>query len=266
MTEEARTAPGNGHGGETPSEDRHWLEDAFPEDALYEADGASVPLREHPALRKYGSAEDMARALVSAQSLIGRKTVGLAPLADDATDEDRARFDGELRRVLGVPQGPEGYELSVPEGAQADPALQDWFRGAAHEAGLSPRQAQALSDRYSALMAETARDFERERKRRAQDTLKSLESLWGRESRANVETAKRGFTALAGRIGLEPERMREIMEQHGDDETMIRLFHEIGKAHQEDGYVGGLGGPRGRGEAMSPERFFAEVVFGGKGE
>lgn len=267
MTQEASTAPEYGYGAETPSTAaRHWLEEALPEDALYESGGEAMPLRDHPALQKYGSAQDMAKALLHAQDLIGRKTVGLTPLAEDATDEDRQRFDGELRRVLGVPDDPGGYDIRMPEGLGADERLQGWFRKAAHESGLSPAQAQNLSDRYNDLLTDAAREFGQYREQRREETRRVLAGLWGSKAGANTEIAKRGFERLAGRIGLDTEEASRILEEHGDDQTMIRLFHEIGKAHQEDGYIAGNGGPRGRGEAMSPEQFFAEVVFGGKGD
>jgi len=270
MTQEASNAPldpRSGHGAETPSPAaRHWLEEAIPETEVWEADGRATPLAAHPTLRKYASVPDMARALVGAQALIGRKTVGLTPLPEGASDEDRARFDAELRRVLGVPADPGGYAIALPEGQQADARLLGWFRRAAHELGLSPTQAQGLSDRYNELAARTSREFEAQRGRRRAETLGALEQLWGSDAPGKTEVARRGFEAVAGRAGLDPAEVRRILDTHGDDPTMVRLFHEIGKANQEDGFVGGSGGSRSRDGAMSSERFFAEVVFGGKGE
>lgn len=267
MMQEASIAPAGGYGAETPSPTaRHWLEEAIPDTETCEIDGQAVPLSAHPSLRKYAGVRDMARALVGAQALIGRKTVGLAPLPGDASDEDRARFDAELRRLTGVPAGPEGYAIALPEGQQADARLMGWFRTAAHELGLSPGQAQGLSDRYNELAARTVREFETQRGRRQAETLNALEQLWGSEAPGNAEIARRGFQAVAGRAGLDPAETRRILDAHGDDPVLIRLFHEIGKTNQEDGFVGGIGGPAPRGQAMTPERFFAEVVFGGKGE
>ncbi len=267
MTQEASIAPADGHGAQTPSPTaRHWLEEAIPDTETWDLDGRTVPLSAHPALRKYAGVRDMARALASAQALIGRKTVGLAPLPGDASDDDRARFDAELRRLTGVPAGPEGYDIALPEGQRADARLMGWFRTAAHELGLSPGQAQGLSDRYNELAARTAREFEAQRGQRRAETLGVLEQLWGEDARGNTEIARRGFEAVAGRAGLDPAETRRILDAHGDDPVLVRLFHEIGKANQEDGFVGGIGGPAPRGQAMTPERFFAEVVFGGKGE
>lgn len=267
MTPEASTAPDSGHGAETPSPaSHHWLEAAIPEDAVWQESGEAVPLREHPALKKYGSVQDMAEALVSAQNLIGRKTVGLVRPPQDAGDEEHAAFDAELRRLLEVPDDPEGYDVAPPDGGGADERLMGWFKRAAHEIGLSPAQARGLAERYNGLAAEAAREAEAQRHIRREESRKAIEALWGPHAGANVETARRGFTHVAERTGLEQDEIARLLDAYGDDAVMIRLFHEIGKAHREDGFVPGLGGPRGRDASMTPQQFFAEVVFGGKGD
>ncbi|WP_461210083.1 hypothetical protein [Desulfocurvus sp. DL9XJH121] len=260
MNLEASQAPGDGHGEETPS---HWLEQAIPEDAVLDLDGGSVPLRGHPQLAKYATVADMAKSLLHAQSLVGRKAVGLVRPGDQATDEERAAFDVELRRMLDVPEGPEGYDLAAPE--NADGQMLGWFRDAAHEAGLSPDQARGLSEGYDAFMRRAAGQWREEREAQRNETLRELGRRWGGDAGANMEHARRGFLTCAENAGLSQTQREALLAAHGDDPVLIRLFHGVGTALAEDDFVDGAAGPRARSE-ISPERFFAEEVFGGKGE
>ncbi|MBU1002378.1 MAG: hypothetical protein KKE73_07625 [Proteobacteria bacterium] len=266
MTQEASQAPETGHGAETPSTQDNWLEQAFPEDAVAEHGGELIPLRQHPQLAKYGSAADMAKSLLHAQALVGRKTVGLTRPAEDAAPEDWEQYRAELRRMTGVPDSPDGYELDAPGGLPVDEGLMDWFRNSAHEMGLSPEQAQGLSERYNGWLVETAQEFARRHEASRHETLRGLNTRWGGDSAANLELARRGFSTFAGRAGLTQAEQETILAAHGDDPVMIRLFHGVGMAFAEDGFVTGSPGPGSRGREVSSQRFFAEEVFGGRGE
>ena len=266
MIEEASTTPGDGHGMQTPSTPAHWLEQAIPEDAVFGDGHDAMPLREHPQLRKYATVADMAKSLLHAQSLVGRKAVGLVRPGEGAAPEEWDTWRTELRQMMGVPEDPMGYDIAVPEGLAADEGLMDWFRGAAHGLGLSPDQAQGLSDRYSEWLGQAAGEFNRSREALRHETMRDLGMRWGGDAGLNMERARRGFDHFARKAGLDDAHRVALLSAHGDDPTMIRLFHSIGMAFTEDDFVDGGHGPSPRGEVLSPERFFAEKVFGGKGE
>lgn len=266
MYEEASMTPGDGHGEETPSPPAHWLEQAIPDDAVYGEGPDSMLLRDHPHLRKFGSVADMAKSFLNAQSLIGRKSVGLVRPAEEAGQEEWDGYHAELRRMVGVPDDPMGYEINLPEGQHADEHMMQWFREAAHGLGFSPEQAQGLSDRYNEWLGEMASQWGQRREAQRHETLRDLGMRWGGDAALNMERARRGFDHFADKAGLDEATRAEIMSAHGDDSVMIRLFHSIGSAFAEDDFVAGGNGPSRRGEAMTPERFFAEKVFGGRGE
>jgi len=85
----------------------------------------------------------------------------LAAPADDAPEEERARW----RRLLGVPEAPEGYEIKAHELCGPDPEVNKRL----HEAGFTCRQAQLVYDlaaeRLLPLIAEAASEFEAGRQR-----------------------------------------------------------------------------------------------------
>jgi hypothetical protein len=85
----------------------------------------------------------------------------VAAPAEDAPEEDRARW----RRMLGVPEAPEGYEIRAHELCGPDPEVNRRL----HEAGFTCRQAQLVYDlaaeRLLPLIAEAASEFEAGRQR-----------------------------------------------------------------------------------------------------
>lgn len=262
MNTEASPAPGDGNGIETPSTTAHWIEEAIPEDAVCEVGGESVPLREHPGLREFKSPADMARSLLHARSLVGRKTIGLTPLGEDASDSERQEFEAELRRVQGVPDSPDGYEVPVPDGMEADTPLIDWYRDTAHSLGLSPQQVSGLAEKYNELVSQYAEGQSQAAEMQRHETQQSLGRLWGERAGENVAIARRGFVRAALAAGVGEDEARGFLDQYGDDAVMVRIFHSVGMAFREDSLAEGDAGPRRSRPAMSTERFFAEEVFG----
>jgi hypothetical protein len=96
--------------------------------------------------KKWGSLDD---AFKSHRELETHASKALVPPGKDATAEDWNKFYGKLGR----PEKPEGYELKVaretlPEDFPYDETLSVEFRNWAHEAGLTPSQAQKLHDSW----------------------------------------------------------------------------------------------------------------------
>ena len=102
-------------------------------------------IRGHKSLDHIQDVGALAKSYVNAQSMIGADKIALP--GKHATDDDW----NEVYRRLGRPEAPDGYELlnEVPEGVESSDNMLDWFRGAAHEAGLSPSQAQKLLNGYN---------------------------------------------------------------------------------------------------------------------
>ena len=145
-----------------------------------------------------------------------RMSQRFAPPAPDAPAEDQQRW----RRMLGIPDGPDGYEVTSPHELVTPDA---GVNAKLHEAGFTPRQVQLVYDlaaeRLLPLIAEAAADFEAGRqveKLRAhfggEDRFRRVAaqlSAWGR---AHLPDAV--FTALASTSEgvLAMQRMMESKE------------------------------------------------------
>lgn len=262
MHTEASIAPENGHATQTPSPTTHWLEEHLPPDVTWTQQGTTTPLRDHPTLQKYASVEDMAKALVHSQQMIGKKNIGLTELAEDATEQDKAAFDAELRRLLHVPEGPDDYDIALPDGLSEEGSLLGWFKGVAHELGISQQQAQTLSDRYNELMQDLHTDSGNRLADQEARCMASLRKLWGTQATQYAETARRGFQQTAARAGIDRKESDDILQAYGFNPVMLRIFYEVGRNQIEDDFVPGSSGPQSTGQAMTMQQFFAEKVFG----
>lgn len=190
---------------------------------------AALPpdLREHPSLRHLGDVAALAREHVNAQGLIGRK--GVIPPSDRDGPEAWSRFYAQLGR----PEKPDGYELRAPEGFQGyDEGFAAWFREAAHSAGLSPRQAAALHDRYLELAQRRGAESAAEQERRVEEAERELRREWGRGYERNLALARRAAAAFA-----DEEITAAISDRFGEA-SLVRLFARIGESMAEDRLAG----------------------------
>jgi hypothetical protein len=158
-----------------------------------------------------------------------------APPGDDAPEEDRLRW----RRALGIPDSPDGYEVTAPNELLTPDAT---VNQRLHEAGFNARQVQLVYDlaaeRLLPLIAEAASEFEAGRqveKLRAhfggEDRYRRIAaqlSAWGR---AHLPEAV--FTALSSTAdgvvalhrmmeGREPALSRDAQAEAGPDEAELR--------------------------------------------
>lgn len=96
---------------------------------------------------------------------------GLIPTPDPENEEAMKAYYARV----GVPEDRTGYELPVPEGAQVDESLQNWFLDTASSSKLSKAQAESLYRGFNELSQ--ARDQEFRDSMKAQDA--ELRKEWG---------------------------------------------------------------------------------------
>ena len=139
--------------GEAPSD--NWR-DALPPELMTD-----------PSLQHIGSVEAMAKSYINAQKMVGADKVAVP--GNWATAEDWAL----VYNKLGRPEAPDGYEL------EDTGEFADWFRGAAHGAGLSDRQAQQLAAAYGEFNASATAQTEEQLDARRNEVETELRQEFG---------------------------------------------------------------------------------------
>jgi hypothetical protein len=192
--------------------------------------------------------EDLAKTALNAESLIGNSV--RVPGAD-ATAEDWEKFYAKAGR----PEKADGYEFALPEGLPEtvpyDAEFASEFKTWAHEAGLSPRQAQALHDKWigkvSGLTAAQQQALAADAAKRATAATEGMEQLWkapasSPEFAAKLQDARRAIDNLGG------DKLIAEMQANGllaEDQTILSpmlmdVFAKAGAAlFKEDALVTG---------------------------
>lgn len=186
-------------------------------------DGLPDDLKTHPSLASYGDFEGMARSLVAAQTMVGKRI-------SEASREELASID----RRHGRPETADGYQLLLDAGVPADEAgetmtalAREWF----FEAGLTQRQAEILGEKWQGLV----RDDLRERSHQRGEAESVLRAEWGRDYEPRVSAASGALRAFGG------DDLARLVEETGlgNDPRMIRAFARIAEATGEESMVEG---------------------------
>jgi hypothetical protein len=130
-----------------------------------------------------------------------------------------------------VPEKPEAYQITVPDGVPRDEAFLSGFRTIAHQAKLTQDQVKAITDFWASNLGEALvqRDKARE------TAVKTLRSEWKGDYDQNLAQAKDTLKKFGG------EEMIALMEESGlgNSPVMVKVFHAIGQAISEDSFVAG---------------------------
>lgn len=177
---------------------------------------------------------DMLQSYQGLEKLVGNPDARLTVPGEDATDDDWSA----LYSKLGRPENKDGYEFAMPEGLPEDfnysEDLRDGMRAWAHEAGLSPRQAQRLHDGYVKHMADVQSNRAAEMQQAHTEAVNNLKREWGGKYDQNVELAARAAETIGG------NDMLGLLEAGlGNNPIMIKALAKVGEMLGEDSLVGG---------------------------
>jgi hypothetical protein len=213
----------------------------MPEDLLQPAEDAAPPARPADVPEKFWDAETgtlrVEALLKSYRELERRLSQRAAPPGPDAAPEDVLRF----RQAMGIPDSPDGYEITPPHDLCCADAE---VNGRLHAAHFTPAQAQLVYDlaaeRLLPLIAEAAAEFEANRQREklaahfgGEERFKAMAaqlSAWGRAKLpapvyAALSSTAEGVLALERMMqGGEPGLSREGVTPPGESEAELRAM------------------------------------------
>jgi hypothetical protein len=186
---------------------------------------------------------------------------------DDASPEEISAF----RSKLGVPETPDGYKLPVPQG-QSD-AFAKTAAAWMHEAGLTPKQAEAVAARWNEFQGTAAKAQAEALAKQGEADIGNLRGEWGAAFDKNLEFSKR---AAAQFIEGTPDQRGEVLtkiEQAIGTGAMLKLFARIGEGLGEHRMVqNGDGGQigvltpaqaRARIDALKSDKEWTKAYMGG---
>lgn len=234
--------------GSGQSVDSGWIT-ALPEDTrkTAEAKGWKSPV---DAVKSY---VDLQRAYTDAtQSAI-------KPPSPDAPKEEWDAFAAKLGR----PEKPDGYAFKLPEGLPETFPYDDTsaakFKAWAHEAGLSPRQAQTLHDQFVKDQASQVTAFMEAAQKREAEAHQTLVKEWGDPAsetyKRNQEMANRTLRHGGGEALVSELKSIGALGPDGAVRSPLfaKLLAKIGsETYAEDSLYGGQG-------SMGPNPFAADT-------
>lgn len=164
-----------------------------------------------------------------------------------ASEEDISEF----HQRMGVPESPDGYTFTMPEGQQVTDK-EKGFHGAMaevfHKAGVTSEQAALLNqgwNNYLGVMQDMVRKANEEA---SEATAAELVREWGGDHKGNVEAARRAIGEFGGSRFTSFVSTAEVDGQPlGDHPEFLRIFATIGRRMGEDAFQGGMGTSAGGG-------------------
>ncbi|XPV77734.1 MAG: hypothetical protein ACNI27_07385 [Desulfovibrio sp.] len=229
------TEQGAAQGGQSES----WLDGFTNEISVDGDDGTTsqIPMNQHPALSKYGSAEEAMLGLIHAQNMIGKKAQGIAPLGENPTDEERAAYFA----ALGRPETAEAYELNLPEGMDPKAGMLPQMSEAMHGLGLNNEQASGVMNFLLEANNKGNELAAQQYKERVTADAAALEKEWGSSYGQNLALGERALSTIAT-----PEEIDALLQQGAlDDPLVARLLYKTAAALGEDTLIENKGGNGG---------------------
>lgn len=155
--------------------------------------------------------------------------------ADDASAEEWQSFYSRLGR----PEAASDYEFSMPEGLAEDfpydAESADRFAEWAHEAGLSPRQAQGVHDRFIHNMNSQFSSMAQANSEAVDEAHAALVEAWGEPAtqryQRNVELTNRALRELGGDRLAASLKDRGVITEDGAiaDPAIAFMLHKAGE-------------------------------------
>jgi len=198
-------------------------------DGWIERAGIDADLKTNKTVVGCKSLGQMARMLVNAESLVGRKG-SIIPTDPADTKTADAYF-----RAVGWPESPEGYPAieppaDLPEGLEMKPEMFKVFREWSHKARLTASQMKSLAGDILAWNVAQHNAAEGERAQAAEQAKADMRTAWQGKYEQNVQLANTALAAFVDEKDLAEIRQRGMLE----DPVFLRLMHKVGEAVSPD--------------------------------
>ena len=180
-------------------------------------------LKDDAAFSTFTDINALARSYKHGQGLIGKK--GVIVPGEQATEEDMNAF----YKSIGRPDL-DKYELKTPEGRELHKDLVGKFKEFAHGAGLLPKQAQQILDKYTEFEAGLITTAKTEATNKMNDGLAGLKTEWGDGYVKNINFAKAAIAELGG------DELKGFLHETklGNNPHIIKMLTAAGKLLGED--------------------------------
>lgn len=226
---------GSGDGGGTAT----WL------DTLSNPD-----LKANASLKRYESPEKLAEAYLNLEKTLGTEKIPWPKDEKDAEGWQRV-FD-----KLGVPKGPEGYqidEIQMPESLKGMTFDKAAFTKIAHEVKLTPAQTKALWGKYGETVLGAHQKALGEFTGKVEAARAALMSEWGDAFETKKALAQKVMNSFAG----DKETADFIASQIGSNPLGMKFFAKLGE-HFAENNVGDFGSTGTR-FTKTPDEAQAEI-------
>lgn len=160
----------------------------------------------------------------------------------------------EFYNRLGRPETADKYDIKFPDGMTPDEGMLSWAKPTFHEAGLTPKQAQLLTDKWNEYVATTNQQLAEKDATANQGALDALASKWGGDLDKNKAAGQRAMQAL----GIAPELVSAV-EQHIGSAAIVELLATIGRKADEGGFLSGQQNDPNNPDAMNKEQAQARI-------
>lgn len=154
------------------------------------------------------------------EKMVGRDKFAI-PGKDASPEEYR-----KIYTALGMPADPKGYEFQAPSDFEEyDKGFVDnWFRGAAHKAGLTPAQARALHDDYVTQSRQAHAALAEKSNKENGELDQALRTKWGGDYDKNVGVAQAAVKQF-GFNAVDLDKLEKITGSAG----LLEMFATIGE-------------------------------------
>ena len=203
-------------------------------------------LRGYVETKGFDSVDKLAQSYQQAEKLLGNNINALVLPGEDAAPEAW----NEVYSKLGRPAKVEDYKLNLPEGSS--PEFVQAITNKMYEAGLSQKQAEALSTQYAEFGAAQMAAMAQQKSVAHENELATLKQEWAQNWDKNLELSRRAARSL----GVDSDMANKIQDAVGP-KAMLDLFNKIGSGFKEDTFL--QGGAQTSAFGMSVEAARAKI-------
>jgi hypothetical protein len=211
----------------------------FPSDITVPHEGQNIPIAQHPEILKTPDVPTLGKRFLEGLSELGKRQ--RLPTKESRPEEVKEFFskleippdESYLRRSRGVPETPDKYEWTPPEGAQINGEWLGKGKALAHELGLNNEQFGKLVGLHNELMQDAQKIFQT----KEADGVAALKTEWGADYDKNFAIASRGVQAM---FKDNPEALEKFNAFGlGNDPAVLKFMLEAGKLTGEDSSTSG---------------------------